>query len=103
MKKILIAAVSVFGFVGVASAQQAPFLFGNYSPNVLNEWNEEAPMAGLGVDTSRTASIDTGGSASIGGGGGGQYIPLAQQIHPDWKPCLDIVSAQSCASIRSGR
>jgi hypothetical protein len=36
MNRVLIAAVAVLGFAGVAVAQEAPELTGNYSANVLN-------------------------------------------------------------------
>jgi len=102
MKAILIWAVSVLGFVGAASAQQAPFLIGNYSADVLNEYNgysDEAPMTGArGVTRRDDIGATTGGSYNIDAGN----VAVAQ---PElaWKPCLDIVSAQSCGSIRSGR
>jgi hypothetical protein len=43
MKRILIAAAAVVGFAGAAAAQQAPQLYGNYSANVLNEYNYQMP------------------------------------------------------------
>jgi hypothetical protein len=93
MKTILIAAAAVFGIVGVASAQQAPVRVGNFAPNVLRAFDEQASMTGVGVDTSRTASI----------GGRAATSSVERAARPDWSPCLDIVSAQSCPSIRSGR
>jgi hypothetical protein len=56
MNRILIAAVAVLGLAGVASAQQAPFLAGNYSANVLNS-ADNGTRAGDSVDLSATASV----------------------------------------------
>lgn len=57
MNRILIAAVAVLGLAGVASAQQAPQLSGNYSANVLNSYDNGARQGDAGVDLSSYASI----------------------------------------------
>jgi hypothetical protein len=66
MKRILIATTAILGFAGVAAAQEAPALSGNYSANVSQRHNEDAAMAsgamaaGGMIDYSATASIDNG-------------------------------------------
>jgi hypothetical protein len=57
MNRILIAAVAVLGMAGVASAQQAPQLSGNYSANVLNSYDNGARQGDANVDLSSYASI----------------------------------------------
>jgi hypothetical protein len=54
MNRILIAATAVLALAGVASAQEAPALIGDYSANVLNDFNETALQGN--VDTGFTSS-----------------------------------------------
>ena len=54
MNRILIAATAVLALAGVASAQEAPALIGDYSANVLNEFN----------DTALQGTVDTGFTSS---------------------------------------
>ncbi|MDN2565317.1 hypothetical protein N1F89_03710 [Aquibium sp. A9E412] len=52
MKRILIAAAATLTFAGAAAAQQAPFLQGDYSANVLDRFNGAAS-----VDRMTTSSV----------------------------------------------
>jgi hypothetical protein len=86
MKKLLIATVAVLGFAGVAAAQQAPQLVGNYSANVLEAYNanqlDQTRVSSTGTDfNSRASAVDSAYSTDHGG----------------------IVSAQTSDDIRSGR
>lgn len=55
MNRILLAAVAVFGFAGVALAQQAPVLIGDYSASVTDHY--EGVTVDTGVDVTNTASV----------------------------------------------
>ena len=57
MNRILIASAAILAFAGVASAQQAPFLAGNYSANVLETYNNDRASDAMAVDFGSTASI----------------------------------------------
>lgn len=68
MKKILIAAIATVGFAGVAAAQQAPFIAGDYSSNVLQNYNqsyEGDAAVDMSADTSGEPLIDFGTTASV--------------------------------------
>lgn len=81
MKKLLIAAAAVLGAAGVASAQQAPFLYGNYSPDVIEAYNTGRVQVSTDADlSSRAFAVDNVYSTDHG-----------------------IVSAQSAADLRSGQ
>ncbi|MCV0394278.1 MAG: hypothetical protein K5872_13820 [Rhizobiaceae bacterium] len=54
MNRILIASATLLAFAGVAAAQQAPVLVGNYSANVLDAYNGTVTE---GVDFAGTAAI----------------------------------------------
>jgi hypothetical protein len=54
MTRILIATAAIIGFAGIASAQQAPFLYGNYSASVLDQYNGHAAQK---IDFMGTAAI----------------------------------------------
>ena len=66
MKRILIATTAILGFAGVAAAQEAPALSGNYSANVSQRHTEDAAMSSVAMAAvgiiyySATASIDNG-------------------------------------------
>lgn len=57
MNRILLSAVAVFGFAGVAVAQQAPVLIGNYSASVVDNYEGVALKGGNGIDITNTASV----------------------------------------------
>jgi len=82
MKKLLIAAAAVVGFAGVASAQQAPSLYGNYTPDVLEAYNTP--------DQARVAT-------------GGQFSSRASAVDGAYSTDHGIVSAQTLNDVRSGK
>jgi hypothetical protein len=57
MNRILLAAAAVIGLTGAAAAQQSPYLHGNYSASVLNDYNGTALPGDNQVDLSSTAAI----------------------------------------------
>ena len=58
MNRILLAAVAVFGFAGIAAAQQAPVLIGDFSASVVDNYDGVAlDPGGAGLDIESTASI----------------------------------------------
>ncbi len=68
MKKLLIAAIATVGFAGAAAAQQAPFIAGDYSSNVLQNYNqsyEGGAAVDMSADMSAEPMIDFGTTASI--------------------------------------
>jgi hypothetical protein len=81
MKKLLIAAAAVVGFAGVASAQQAPFLYGNYTPDVLEAYNNS--------DQTRAT--------------GGEFSSRASAVDGAYTTDHGIVSAQTTNDLRSGK
>lgn len=85
MKKLLIAAAAVVGFAGVASAQQAPFLYGNYTPDVIDAYNNS--------DASNQARVSTGT----------EFSSRASAVDSAYNSDHGIVSAQTTNDLRSGR
>ena len=60
MTKFLIASVAILGFAGVASAQQAPALYGsNYDAAVLNSYSTTPVQSGSTVSGSASAVSTT--------------------------------------------
>lgn len=76
MNRILIAAVAALGFAGVAAAQQAPVLTGNYSANVLDAYNGTV-----------TQGVDFAGQASIGGDRDQGVVP-SQGVQAGGQPAI---------------
>jgi hypothetical protein len=69
MNRILIAATAVLAFAGVASAQQAPALIGNYSADVLNDYNGTTTAGDTGAvftsaASARNVTADSGAQQS---------------------------------------
>jgi hypothetical protein len=56
MKRIVIAATAVLALAGVASAQQAPALVGDYSAAVLNDYNATSLAGDVGTSFTSAAS-----------------------------------------------
>jgi hypothetical protein len=81
MKKLLIAAAAIVGFAGVASAEQAPFLYGNYTPDVIAAYN---------------GSADTRASAS-------DFASRASAVDSTYTTNHGVLSAQTSDDLRSGR
>jgi len=99
MKKFLIAA-AMLAAAGAAQAQQTHDLRGNYSDNVLGEFGAPVPTAR--PDPMRTSSVSYMR----------HHMPADQmdrhsEAHSvrnsPMSPCVGMDSAQSCASLRSGR
>jgi len=68
MNKFLIASVAILGFAGVASAQQAPALYGsNYDAAVLNAHSNTAQTGTTTVSGAASAVSTVDGGVSGGG------------------------------------
>jgi hypothetical protein len=74
MKKILIASAASLAFAGAAFAQQAPFIAGDYSANVEQNYNKveadtgmnsEIELPDLGIDFGTTASVDSSADTEV--------------------------------------
>jgi hypothetical protein len=68
MKRIVFATVALLSFAGIAAAQQAPFLQGNYDAAVKGSYNSESAPKAADVQGIRAVSITRDGSASGGYG-----------------------------------
>ena len=69
MTKFLIASVAILGFAGVASAQQAPALYGsNYDASVLNGYSTMQGQSGSVVSGSASAVSTTDQGVASGAG-----------------------------------
>jgi len=82
MNRILLASVAVLGLAGAAAAQEAPQLYGNYSANVLNEYNGTALPGSDRIDLNSTAAIR---NAPVQSNDDSQYQGVQQPEPSAWE------------------